>query len=491
MFKVLIANPPAYIRNYDRHFVQAGSRWSFSMNIPKSADCKDHYLPYPFFIGYASALLKRDSEVEVKTVDGCALDFDEKDFQSYVRSYSPDVLVVEVPTISFPLVMDVLEEVEKSVGYIVVAGSHVSALPKEVMTQYPFIDYCLIGEYELTLKELIGLLATGKTENEYLKTVEGLVFRRGDEIVVSERRKLLSDLDYLPFPDRDDLPIEHYHDFEIAGKPCAQIFTTRGCPSGCIFCLFRQVVYASPRYRKRSPSKVIDEMTIVKEKYGAKQVYFDDDTMAADSRHMRALCQEILDRRLDIPWTCMGDITLNYETLSLMVKAGCVGVKFGVESMNMKTLQDIKKSFINLEKVEQFTRWCKKLRMWTHSTYAIGLPGETKDDVTKTINFAMKLKTDSAQFSMATPLPGTPFFKMAKEKGWLVTDDWTRYDGSSYAVVSYPKLTNTDIEQLHQKALKQFYKRAIVRAAVSPRKVINLARAKGLGYAVRKVKDIF
>jgi radical SAM superfamily enzyme YgiQ (UPF0313 family) len=489
--KVLIANPPAYIRDSNRHFIQAGSRWSFSTQIPKNSECKDHYLPYPFFLGYSSALLKRDLDVKVNAIDACALDFDEKDFMSYVASYKPDILVMEVPTISFPLVMNIAKEIKDNLDCkIVIAGSHVTASVKETMKKYRFIDYCLLGEYEISLEELVKH-SIDEHDNGDLKKVRGLAFRNQGEVHINQKRELLKDLDSLPFPDREDFPIEHYHDFEIAGKPCAQIITSRGCPASCIFCIERQVMYASPLYRRRDPAKVVDEIALVKERYKAKQVYFDDETMTVNRHHIASICNEIINRKLDIPWTCMGDITLAHETLKLMAKAGCVGVKFGVETVNTRTLADINKSFMNLDKVKQFVKWCKKLGLWTHATYMIGLPGDTRQDVSKTLDFAIRLDTDSAQFSIATPFPGTPFFEMAEENGWLATYDWTMYDGANHSVVSYPWLTKDEIEQFHMMALKRYYKHAIIQSLASPRKVFRLMQARGLTYAFHKVTGAF
>lgn len=483
--KVLIANPPAYIGDYDRHFVQAGSRWSFTMRISKDSGCNEHYLPYPFFLGYSSALLKRT--FDVKAIDACALDFDEREFIQYVVAHDPDVLVLEVPTVSFPLVMEVIREIKEDIRCkVVLAGSHVTALAKEVMDKYAFIDYCLLGEYELTLKELMEHLDKESEDDKNLRAIKGLGFRHGNKVTINERRELLKNLDKLPFPDREDLPIKYYHDFEIAGKPSAQMLTSRGCPSSCIFCVERQVIWDSPLYRKRNPAKVVDEMALVKDEYGAKQVYFDDETMTINRKHVKAICDEIIYRGLDIPWTCMGDITLDYDTLNLMAKAGCVGVKFGVETVNTETLSEIRKIFLNLEKTKQFVEWCRELNMWSHATFMIGLPGDTEKDVSKTLKFATDLDPDSAQFSIATPFPGTPFFDMAKRNDWLTTLDWTMYDGANHAVLNYPWLSKEEIERLYQNALKKFYKHAILKGFVKPRRVVRLVRARGLGYAMRK-----
>ena len=135
------------------------------MRIPKNENRKDHYLPYPFFLAYSSALLKHNGNFEVKAVDACALDFDEIAFTDYIKSYKPDILVMEVPTISFPLVMDVIGRLKEIMDFtLVISGAHVTALTKEVMNKYAFIDYCLLGEYELSLNELVEHLDNGHSE---------------------------------------------------------------------------------------------------------------------------------------------------------------------------------------------------------------------------------------------------------------------------------------------------------------------------------------
>lgn len=478
--KVLIANPPAYIGDHSRHFIQAGSRWSYSMQIKKKSDFKDHYLPYPFFIGYASALLKRDVDADIKAVDACALDFDDKEFVEYVKRYDPDLLVVEIPTISFPLMMNVLREIKKTTECkIACAGAHITALTNETMKKYKFIDYALLGEYEISLKELVNVLTTNATPKN-LEQIQGIAFRDNGKVKVNPRRNLLKDLDILPFPDRDDLNVNHYHDFEIAGRPCVQLLSSRGCPFNCSFCLERQVLYASPIYRKRNPVKVVDEMEYVAEKYNAKQIYFDDQTMTVSKEHVTAICMEILSRNLDLPWACMGDITLDFKTLELMKKAGCVGIKFGIETICPETLKRAGKGFVNLQKAKLFREWCKKLGIWTHATYTIGLPGDTEEKVKATLKFALELDTDSAQFSIATPFPGTPFFETAKKEGWLLTLDWTKYDGNVSSVLTYPSLSKEKIEELFHSLGKSWQIHIIKRYLLNPFRLMKRAKLLGL-----------
>lgn len=136
----------------------------------------------------------------------------------------------------------------------------------------------------------------------------------------------------------------------------------------------------------------------------------------------------------------------------LVKKSGFVGVKFGIETISPETLKGIGKNFVNLQKAKQLREWCRTLDIWTHAAYTFGLPGDNKEKAEATIKFAFELDTDSAQFSIATPFPGTPFYEEAKRNGWLITSDWTRYDGSNFSVVSYPWMSAEEIEKAFRKA---------------------------------------
>jgi len=468
--RVLIANPPAYFKKFpNRHFIQAGSRWSHSFWCPRSKHVK-HYQPYPFFIGYASSLLKRDTEAKVRALDSCALDFNEEDFIDYVKRYKPDLLVVEIPSISFPLMEGVLEKIKGEIGCeIAIAGLHATAFPRQILEKYNFIDNVFIGEYEKTLKDLI----VGGSENK-MDYIKGFGFKKGGVTKVNLQRNL-SDLNELPWPDRSDLPVTLYHDFEIVGEPTAQMIATRGCPYRCKFC-YITILYDKPSYRQRAIKNIVDEMEYSKEKLKARQVYFDDDTLALDRKYLRELALENVHRRLDIPWVFMGDVTIDYETLKLLSRAGCIGIKFGVETFTQDVSKHVSKLFISVDRVRKFVRYCKELGIWTHATYQVGLPGDTVEGTLATLRFALQLDTNSIQVSIATPLPGTMFYEEAKEKKWLITEDYTLYDGARHSVVSYPWLSKEDIERLHMLFLDSWRSHVLKRYLREPKRILRKLR---------------
>ena len=265
------------------------------------------------------------------------------------------------------------------------------------------------------------------------------------------------------------------------------MLTSLGCPYKCDFCMPVRVMFQdAPFYRRRTPETLVTEMIDVRERYGAKSIYFDDDTFAVDRARLRNFCVELKRRDVRMPWAAMGDITLDWETMRSLADAGCVGLKFGVETSNPETVKAIHKNFMNIEKVKTFVQWCKKLNIWSHATFIIGLPGDRKEDILSTVEFAKKLDPDSVQFSIATPFPGTPFYEQAKQNGWLVSDDFTQYDGGNYSVLSYPWLTKKEIEDLHRVALRKWHLNAIAQEVIKPKRIIKALKSKSITYATRK-----
>jgi len=408
--KILLANLPAYYDAHpNRHFIASGSRWSFSFDAPKNRR-HPHYQPYPFSLGFAAAIL-RDAGYEVDGFDGCALNMDEAEWLRRVEASHPDTLIVEVPTVVFPLAMVLLRRV-RGVSKVLVTGPHVTALPGSAG------DFATIpGEWET--------FAVGQ-----------LAFH-----------------DY-PFPDRQFFPNELYSNFEFH-RPSAQLLTSRGCFAQCIFCVERHVYGWGLGLRSMSATRVVDEMASV-QALGARQVWFDDMSITAKPGHIQGICRELLERGLDLPWTTMCDMNASEATVKQMAEAGCIGVAFGVETIDEGVLRGIGKPFVSKEKALRFTALLRDLGIHSVGTFALGLPGQSATTIRQDIAFGLhELGADSVQFSIATPFPGTPFYRLCDAKGWLVTKDWTRYDGARWSVVDYPELKHSEIELLHQYAMEQ------------------------------------
>ena len=443
--KILIANPPAYLWDESRRYVQGGSRWSHSEKIERGSvprmlrKGKYPYTPYPFYLGYAASYLSIVADVYF--VDGVALNYNQDDFKDKVKQISPDLLVMETPTVSFPLIMRLVDDIKSELDLkVAIAGAHVSARHTEEMNYYPQVDFSLVNEYEETLMELVK-------KNLTPGDVRGLVYRSGTKIKFNGLRQVKKDISQYPFPFRDS-SIAYYDDFTLVGHPNIQMLSSRGCPVGCNFC-YTTIYFENPIYRPRKAENVVEEINELIDRFNPKQLYFDDDTISISPKYISELSRTFVKEKVDIPWTCMADITVKREVVELMKKAGCIGMKFGVESVSPETLKRMHKGIITEDKTLRFRSMLKEVGLWAHATFSLGHPGDSRESILSTIRFANLLKPNSVQMSMATPLPGTHFYNEAMSNEWLSTTDWNEFDGAKGSVLNYPHLSKEDIDQLY------------------------------------------
>jgi radical SAM superfamily enzyme YgiQ (UPF0313 family) len=413
----------------------------------------------------------------------------EDEFFEFVKKGGYDVIIIETSTVSIENDLKIAKKLKKIVPIIVFCGPHTSALYNEIMKENKFIDFIMYGEYDYTALDLIQTLDSGgKIEN-----VDGLVYRKGKKILVNKRRELIKNLDELPYPERDDVPMEKYNEPFCKNIPNVQMMTSRGCPYNCIYCVEPSVYYGRPNFRPRSPENVVDEIEFIIKKYKPKEIYFDDSSFTIDQERVKKICDLMIKRGIKIKWSCMADTKVSFETLKKMKEAGCIGLKFGVETANMQILKNIRKVFTPQDAI-RMVKNCKKLGIFTHATYMFGLPGETEETIKKTIDFFIKLRTDTAQFSIATPYPGTDFYRMCEEKGWLITKDWKKFDGSRCSVISYPECTKEMIERAIVKAKKRLFVSVLTNPRTLKSYVVNSYKTEGLSgvlkNAMRKIKFI-
>jgi radical SAM superfamily enzyme YgiQ (UPF0313 family) len=446
--KILLANPPWIVG--ERYGVRAGSRWPFTLELEENT--LRHYLPFPFFLAYSTSLLKKYYQ-DVSIIDAVAVGLDEVSFLNKIESLLPDLIVLETSTPSFGEDILIAKKIKETVGNIRIAfgGAYASVFCSHILQNYGFIDYILIGEYEYTLLDLVNHLTQGLG----LEGILGLAYREDGQIKVNKRRPTIKNLDSLPWPERDSLPLYSYNDgFCGLPLPNVQMLASRGCPFGCIFCLWPQVIYGEHLYRKREPRKVIDEMEWLINNYDFKAIYFDDDTFNVDNDYVKDICKEMRRRKIDTPWAVMARPDLmDVNLLEQMVSSGLYAIKYGVESGVQKILDNCKKN-MDLNKVKKIIRLTKDLGIKVHLTFCFGLPGESKDTIESSLDFLLRTDPDSVQFSIATPFPGTEFFRYIEQEGYLVSKDWSQYDGNYKAVIRTDQLAPQDLE----KAIKEAYR---------------------------------
>ncbi|MCX5702393.1 MAG: radical SAM protein, partial [Candidatus Omnitrophica bacterium] len=379
--KVLLLNLPW--QREGKWGVRAGSRWPHIKDDLEEGS----YLPFPFFKAYSVSLLRKH-DFDAYLIDAIAEKIPEDKITDCIDHISPDLLVVETSTPSLNYDLSLLEKIGNKNFQICLCGPDMNIRNPEFLKNYKFIDYILYGEYEYSLLNLVKNLSRHKG----LADINGLIYREGYDIKVNPPAALIN-LDTLPWPLREELPMHQYLDTPgRIPRPSVQMLASRGCPFGCNFCLWPQVMYHGRKYRFRDVIDTVDEMEYLVTRMGFKSVYFDDDTFNVGKERMLKLCQEIRNRGLErIPWAIMARADLmDEEILTQMKRSGLAAVKYGVESATQKLVNKCGKN-MDLKKVEKMILFTKALDLRTHLTFTFGLPGETKSTINRTIDYARKL----------------------------------------------------------------------------------------------------
>lgn len=478
-FNILLANPPCRIdigKGLEKFFVRAGSRWPFS--IIKKEKIRAEYSPFPFYLAYTAALLEAKGFL-VLVNDAVTLNKTKAEFLQETKEQEPDIILYETstPTIYHDLALAKdLKELLPGI-IIVLVGPHVSTFPEQTLQESSFVDYIIVQEYELSFAELAEKLRS----KEKVSGISGLTWRE-EGVIKKNQARLIEPLDQLPKPARHFFPMEYYWDGFCQYKPVVQMHATRGCPFHCNFCLWNQVMYGNGRHRTFNVKRVVEEMKDCQKKYGAREIYFDDDTFTGNRQNVFALCDEIKKTNLKINWSCMGDAMITDEKMiEAMAGAGCIGMKFGVESGDKEVLKTIGKPIV-FEKLREVASCLGRHRIKTHATFTFGLLGETKETMQRTIDFAKGLDVDSVQFSITTPFPGTRYYNEVKEKNLLLAKDWSEFDGASTSVVGFEKLTNEEVQEFYCKASGEWLKHKLLQSRWTLRQLYNLNRMrKGQG----------
>ncbi|MBN1425549.1 radical SAM protein [Candidatus Fermentibacteria bacterium] len=448
---VLIGNAPWY---RDGHYgVRAGSRW------PHFERNEARYYPYPFFMGYAASLLQRHG-FEVRLLDGVVERMTEDAFITRIVAEDPDLVFLEVSTPSWDTDSRVIRRIREAHlrSSIVLGGIHAFMFDPAFFQARPEVLATARGEYEGSLLDIALRMRQGAD----LNGIPGIAWRSGGGVVVEQDRPLCADLDSLPWPHRAQLPMERYVDGLLdLPQPCLQMWASRGCPHRCSFCAWPQIMYAPGKYRARDPAKVVREMVEDGRDKGFASVYFDDDVFNVGDRRMARFAELLTEAEWTAPWGIMARAdTCSDRMYEALRRVGLSVAKFGVESADQSIVERCGKG-LDLARVRSVMATCRSLGIRTHLTFMFGLPGETHDSARRTIDLALELAPDTVQFSLATPFPGSSFYDELNRGGYLVTDDWSLYDGYSRSVVRTDALKAEELEDFLKLAYREWERRAV------------------------------
>ncbi len=424
--KTLFLNPPSF-ENFDGG---AGSRW------PATREIESYW--YPVWLAYPAGLLEG-----ARLLDAPPHHVSAEETINIAKDY--ELLVLFTSTPGFQGDIRIAQTIKDANPKIKIAfvGPHVSVLPEKSLKEAPVIDVVCRKEFDYSIVEY----AQGKPLEEIL----GISYRKNGQVVHNPDRPTIENLDALPHVTdiyRRDLDVRRYN-VPFLLHPFVSLYTTRGCPAQCTFCLWPQTLSGHP-WRKRSTDDVAREMAKAKEYWPyVKEFFFDDDTFNIQKARTVELCAKL--KPLGLTWSCTSRVTTDFETLKAMKEAGCRLLIVGYESGDQQILKNIKKG-ATVERARQFTKDCHKLGLVVHGDFILGLPGETPDTIRNTNAFAKELDVETIQVSVAHAYPGTELYDYAVKNGFMVGDNkMVDEGGHQLAHIQYPGLPAEEIlESVHR-----------------------------------------
>ena len=396
---------------------------------------EEHPAP-PLGVTYVAAAFEA-SGAEVEIFDYIVSNYSKENLHKRLESFRPDAVGATSVTMNFYDAQRIIHDVKEYDPEIItmMGGPHVSFTAAETLRQYPEIDLIVIGEGEDTIAELTPVL---RQKNKW-RDIHGMAYREDDEIIITDKRDFINDIDRIPLPSRHLLPISRYR---ALGFPVSLI-TGRGCPNSCIFCLGRKMV--GSKIRKRNPALVLDEIEEILG-YGFDRINIADDLFTANRERVKEICAGIKERSLDFKWSAFARVdTVSQEVLDLMAGVGCDCVSFGVETGNAEMLKRIKKG-IKLEHAVAAVEMCQRAGIYAHESFIIGLPGETRETLEETDRYAKSTKAVYSYHYLA-PFPGTTVREKIKDYDLeILTDNWALYDAND-AIVKTSSLLPQDMRE--------------------------------------------
>jgi len=423
----------------------------------------------PLGLAYIAAYLKKfgyDSTI----IDANVL---KKDNATLIKEISGkfDVIGITMVTISVSVVLDLVYHLRQNDTKvkIIVGGIHPTVAYQSLLKMSANIDIIVVGEGEITFLELIKLYEKDNrifNDKDKMSSIDGIAFRDDNygNIICTKPRELIGDLDTIPFPAFDKLPMEKYippatRNIGIPKGKAGFIVTARGCLWKCTFC-------ASPtlwhKFRFRSAENIIEEIKLLVQRYGIRQIDFQDDTLTVNPERIEKICDFLINNSVKIKWNGFSRVSdiKDIGLLEKMHRAGCYELQFGIESANQAIL-DLCNKMIRVEETEKIVSSCHKVGIKTLGYFIIGLPGETRESVHETIEFAKELDLDFAAFYILLPYPGTVIFNELVRNG-KIKDGFIEEFSKDYSVFKNPvisacSLSIEELCKLRYKAIKEFY----------------------------------
>src|ERR1700730_2949279 len=445
--KTLFLNPPSF-ENFDGG---AGSRW------PATREIESYW--YPVWLAYPAGMLEG-----ARLLDAPPHYISAQQTIEIAKDY--EFLVLFTSTPGFPGDIGLAKAIKAANPGIKIAfvGPHVSVLPAKSLRDCPSIDFVARKEVAYDVVDY--------AKGTPLEEIAGISFLKDDKVVHNPDAPQIQDLDALPHVTdvyKRDLDVTRYN-VPFLLNPYVALYSTRGCPAQCTFCLWPQTLSGHP-WRKRSSDDVAREMAKAKQMWPeVKEFFFDDDTFNIQKARTVELCEKL--KPLGITWSCTSRVTTDRETLKAMKDAGCRLLIVGYESGDPQILKNIKKG-ATVERARAFTKDCHDLGLTVHADFILGLPGETRESIRNTINFAKSLDCETIQVSIAHAYPGTEFYDFAEKNGFITNHDMSDAGGHQMAHIEYPGLPAEYVLEMVHRFYDEYYFRPKAAARVVWKAIVN------------------
>jgi hopanoid biosynthesis associated radical SAM protein HpnJ len=458
--RTLFLNPPSF-ENFDGG---ASSRW------PASREIESYW--YPVWLCYPAGMLP-----DSKVVDAPPHHVSIEQCVEMAKQYELLVLFTSTPGFHVDVRMAQMMRDSNPKLRVAFVGPPVTIEPEKVLRENSAIDFVVRREFDYQIVDY----AKGKP----LEELQSVSFRKNGEIVHNPDAPAIEDLDALPWVTKTykrDLDITRYN-VPFLQNPFVALYTSRGCPALCTYCLWPQT-HSGHRWRLRSSADVAAEVRFAQEQFpNAKEFFFDDDTFNYRRDRTIDLCSHL--RPLKATWSCTSRVTTDYDTLKAMKEAGCRLLIVGYESGDPQILKNIKKG-ATVEMAERFTANCKKLGLLVHADFIIGLPGETRESIRRTVDFAKRLDTDTIQVSIAHPYPGTEFMDYARKNNLITIDSMTDESGHQLPNIIYPGLDRAELVDWVERFYGEYFFRPRVVWRIVRKAIFDGAERKRLAKEARE-----
>lgn len=389
-----------------------------------------------------AAMLEKKHDVSL--IDANGFDYSLKQVEHFIKNIKPDVMICRIGFDTQQEDLEVVKSAKKQGAITIIRNKIISDVThlKQRMLENNNIDFFINGELEAVVPALLDAISNGTQYG-----VAGVSFIDKGHCVTTKTAKYIEDLDSLPIPAYHLVGTLKPYYSGIYYDCFSAVLSSHGCPYGCTFC-----AYGRQKCRLRSPEHVIKELIYLKEHYGLKHFLFFDDTFTINRERAIKICDLMIEKQLDLGWsTCTRANLIDDELITVMKKAGCVQIAFGVETGSQVILDNIKKG-VKLSEVRQAASLCRTHGIHFSALVILGLPGETEQTINETVNFIKEIDPFYTQFCTAIPFPNTAMYPYYSDNNFIQSSDFSKYCTIGEPIVRTEELSTDDLIRLRKKA---------------------------------------